>query len=211
MSGFLDTKLYSPKLPLLLRNPELNDAKAFAAILSNPANTEFDPMCSPDPIPESKALEIITAMRTSAAESIPSRVNLVIVLLPSTGADEAGQLIGLSGFGGIDEIKGKRWADAGAMINPEFRGRGYAIESMRLSIEFALEKLSVEGISCEMLQMNLSMINLVEKRFGWVGKKSEGKYGKEIRYEIGRDEWERTKERLDRRDIGSGDGDAVKA
>lgn len=82
------------------------------------------------------------------------------------------------------------------MINPEHRGKGYAIESMRLSIEFALAELSVEGISCEMLDGNTEMLGLVEKKFGWVGVKSKKRFGVEVRFEVTREEWVKTKERM---------------
>jgi len=84
----------------------------------------------------------------------------------------------------------------GAMINPEYRGKGYAVESMRLSIEFALEELSVEGISCEMLNVNAEMLGLVEKKFGWVGVRRTKSFGTEVRFEVRREEWVKTKERL---------------
>ena len=121
----------------------------------------------------------------------------MIVLLPSPGAKEELEVIGLSGFGGIDEIEGKRWADAGSMINPEFRGKGYAVESMRMSIEFAFGQLKIHGVSCQMLEKNVAIVGLVERRFGWVGKRSEGKYGRGVRYEVGREEWEQTKEKME--------------
>jgi RimJ/RimL family protein N-acetyltransferase len=196
MSGFSETKLYSPALPILLRPPQSTDAQALSTILSNPANTKHDPMCSSEPTTPSQAESLISKMRLSASATLPTRVNLVIALLPSPNSTQELEVIGLSGFGGIDVIEGKRWADVGAMINPEHRGKGYAIESMRLSIEFALAELSVEGISCEMLDGNTEMLGLVEKKFGWVGVKSKKRFGVEVRFEVTREEWVKTKERM---------------
>jgi RimJ/RimL family protein N-acetyltransferase len=196
MSGFLETNLYSPTLPILLRPPQSTDAQALSTILSNPANTKHDPMCSSDPTTPTQAESLISKMRLSASATLPTRVNLVVVLLPSPNAAQELEVIGLSGFGGIGVIEGKRWADVGAMINSEHRGKGYAIESMRLSIEFALAELSVEGISCEMLDVNTEMLGLVEKNFGWVGVKNTKRFGIEVRFEITREEWAKTKERM---------------
>jgi RimJ/RimL family protein N-acetyltransferase len=76
----------------------------------------------------------------------------MIVLLPSISSppEEEGTVIGLSGFGGIDEIEKdgvkKRFADVGAMLDPEYRGNGYAVEAFRLSIEFALSELGLMGL-----------------------------------------------------------------
>lgn len=81
------------------------------------------------------------------------------------------------------------------MINPEYRGKGYAVESMRMSVEFALEELGVEGISCQVLEGNGEMLGLVERKFGWVGVRKEGRWGREVRFEVRRGKWDETKER----------------
>ena len=200
MAGFLNTVLRSSTHSILLRNPEPKDASALAAILSNPANIEDDPMCSDDGLTISQASSMIEGDRISAAQPIPTRINLVVVILPFIGSEEESEVIGLSGFGGINEIEKegviRRFADVGAMINPKYRGKGLAVESMRLSIEFAFEKMKVDGISCQMLEKNAAIVGLVEKKFGWRGFRHVGKFGKEVRFEIDDREWEETKKRL---------------
>lgn len=104
-------------------------------------------------------------------------------------------MIGLSGFGGIDDADGERFADIGAMVNEEYRGKGYAVESMRLSIEFAFRELKVEAVSCQMLEKNAAIVGLAEKKFGWTAERKEGKYGLEIKFVVRREEWEDTKKR----------------
>jgi len=196
MPGFLNTILRSPTHPILLRNPETRDAPAYSRILSNPANNEFDPTANP--ISASQCETVIERMRVSASEPVPTRVNFVIVQLPSIGSEEEGEVIGLSGFGGIDEVErdGRklRFADAGAMLDPEFRGKGYAFESMRLSIDFALKVLKVDGITCQTDEKNVAMVALAEKKFGWKGVRKQGKDGEwSVKYEISPGGWEEWK------------------
>jgi hypothetical protein len=44
-----------------------------------------------------------------------------------------------------------------------------------------------------MLERNVPMVGLVEKKFGWKRVRSEGKEGVEVRYEISLEEWEEWK------------------
>lgn len=134
-------------------------------------------------------------MRESAIAPVPTRVNLVIVLLPRSNSTEEREVIGLSGFGDIDEVDGERYADVGVIVNEEYRGNGYAVESMRLSIEFAFRELKVDGVSCQTLEKNVAMVGLIEKRFGWKGVRREGKYGVEVKFVVKREGWEATKKR----------------
>jgi len=197
MAGFLDTKLYSPTLPILLRNPEPRDASALSKLLSDPRNTEHDVASSMTP---EQALNTITKFRESASAAIPTRVNLMVVLLASINSVEEVEVFGISGFGGIRdferEVKGEkkkvRFADVGVMLNEEWRGKGYAAEAVRLSVKFAFEKLKTGGVSCEMKEVNEAMVGLVEKKFGWRRVKSdEG----EVRFEVMPEEWRDWEER----------------
>ncbi|KAF4627573.1 hypothetical protein G7Y89_g10581 [Cudoniella acicularis] len=163
MSNFLNTQLYSPTHPILLRNPQEKDAAALAEILSRPSNTVHDLTCSPSGLSTPQALITIQKMRESASEPLPSRLNLVIVLLSSPlQTSEEGKVIGLSGFGGIDVVDGERIADVGVMLNEEYRGRGFAVESMRLSIAFvfACVDLKIKDVSCQMLEKNVAIVSL---------------------------------------------------
>ncbi|KAH8802645.1 acetyltransferase [Xylogone sp. PMI_703] len=188
MPGFVDTVLPSTKYPIYLRCPQVSDAATYAQILSNPQNIRHDPSDNGEPMKVENAEKTITAMRKSASEEVPTRVNFVIVY---TGGEEGKEeeVIGLSGFGGIDLIDGKRYADVGVMINPEYRGRGYALECLRLCIDFAFEKLATEGVSCQTRVVNTEMVGVLEK-FGWKGGvRRESEKGAEFRYEMSPEEW----------------------
>ncbi|KAF4845746.1 hypothetical protein CGCSCA4_v006196 [Colletotrichum siamense] len=210
-ASHLPTLLRSTTHPLLLRTLIPSDAAAISAVLSNPENTKFDPHASA--ISPDVAAKVIDRMRESAAvpsvldpvtgkvASGPGRVNLAIVHIPNAGDDE-GVVIGLGGFGGINESTSddgskRRVADVGAMLNPEYRGKGFATEAIRLAVEFAFRGvaeggLQVDAVSATMSERNLPMVGLVEKKLGWVGVRrageKEGDDG-EIYFEVTKDTW----------------------
>ncbi|KAH0431373.1 acetyltransferase [Colletotrichum camelliae] len=215
-ASHLPTLLRSATHPILLRTLIPSDAAAISAVLSNPENTEFDPHASA--ISPEVAAKVIDRMRESAAvpsvldpasgkvASGPGRVNLAIVHVPGADAGDAdGVVIGLGGFGGINESTtseegggGKRRvADVGAMLNPEYRGKGFAAEAIRLAVEFAFRGveeggLQVDAVSATMSERNLPMVGLVEKKLGWVGVRKPGeKEGDdgEIYFEVTKDTW----------------------
>ena len=224
MTGFLHTKLFSPTLPILIRNPEPTDAAALSRILSNPANIGLDK--SANALSVSDAEVAISRMRESAAEAVPTRVNFVVELLSGTTAPKSGEekdgeeegdengngngngnVIGLSGFGGIDvdPADGKRFADVGAMIDPEYRGRGFALEAVRLSIDFAFGVLKVDGVTAHTLEANVAMVGLLDRKLGWKAEKKEEMAGAdagagvvevECVYRMSESEWRLMRERL---------------
>ena len=154
-----------------------------------------------NPISPERCVSVMNAMRNSAAAEVPTRVNLMIVLLPSITSppEKEGIVIGLGGFGGIDEIERdgvvRRYADIGAMLDPEWRGKRYAVEAFRMSIDFAFRELKVDGVSCQMREVNVAMVGLVERKFGWKGMRREDKEGVEVRFEVSPEEWEEWKKR----------------
>ncbi|RDW61609.1 hypothetical protein BP5796_11501 [Coleophoma crateriformis] len=198
MAGFLNTTLYSPTHPLLLRNPQPEDAAALSQILSEPRNIEFDPHASSSGLSPAVCSSVITRMRASAADAVPTRVNLLVVLLPAVGCKDAGvgEVIGISGFGGIDVVDGKRFGDVGAMLNPEYRGKRFAVECLRLSMEFAFRDLGVDGVSAGCLVRNTPMITLFESKLGWFGERSEGEFGESWKGILSPEEWIEMKKRM---------------
>ncbi|KAK1728970.1 acetyltransferase [Colletotrichum acutatum] len=200
----LPTTLRSPTHPILLRTLEESDFAAVSAVLSDPENTKYDPHASA--ISPEVAKIVIARMRESAAVpsvvdeasgkvvSGPGRVNLVVVYVggdddnkQSSGEkeqDEEGTIIGFGGYGGINEHEEDgqkvRVGDVGVMINPEFRGRGFAAEAVRSAVEWGFRKvaeggLQLERVSATMSERNVPMRGLVEKRFGWTGVVKPGK------------------------------------
>lgn len=223
MPGFLDTVLRSEKHPIYLRNPQVSDATAYARIFSNPENIKDEVSTSEETMSVEDAERLITAMRKSAAEDVPTRVNFVVMYTGPLHSSEDGPggkqngngdhynddekegeergegiIIGVSGFGGIDLIDGKRHADVGALIEPEYRRRGYALECFRLSIDFAFDKLKTEAVSCQTLAKNTAMVGLVTQKLGWTetARTVTASHGEEVRFEMSPEQWTEMKKRV---------------
>ncbi|KAF7535518.1 hypothetical protein G7054_g5292 [Neopestalotiopsis clavispora] len=232
----LPTHLASPTHPILLRTLEPEDNAAFAAILSDPRNTDMEQAehRKAEPMELATATAAIARMRDSAAQptvvedggsstgkrgqvlSGPGRVNLAIVYLggPEDTAEgqelrrRGGLMIGLGGYGGINEqevdgsgsgsapkrIK-RRLGDVGAMINPEYRGRGFATEAVRLAMEWGFRAaadggLQFDAITATTLARNAAMVKVLD-RFGWQGRPQTASNGdEELEYEISWEQWE---------------------
>ncbi|KAM3522905.1 hypothetical protein MY4038_008405 [Beauveria bassiana] len=224
----LDTRLPSPTLPIVLRTIQPSDAARLAALLSDPGNAS-DPNAAP--LSATTASELIVRQRLSASVptvvdtargaggaviiSGPSRVNMVIELLPDTASSSSSSssspplVIGLGGYGAIKELvrdgKTIRAGDVGAMIDPEYRGKGYATEAMRLAIDWAFAEatgggggLQLDLVTVTTLEDNVAMVKLAEDRLGLKGRGTrracgeEGAEGKtEVYYELTKEDRQR--------------------
>ncbi|KAK2000131.1 acetyltransferase [Colletotrichum falcatum] len=209
-ASHLPTVLRSPTHPILLRTLEARDAAVLSAVLSDPENTKHDPHASA--VSPEVAAAVIGRMRESAAAptvldeatgrvvSGPGRVNLLIVYTEGGGAGDEGVGIGLAGFGGINEHEGEgggkvRVGDVGAMVNPAYRGRGFATEAIRLAVEWGFTRVEDGGpqfdrITATMLEANAPMVGLMERKFGWERVATPGKEG-EVTFEAGPEDWKK--------------------
>lgn len=222
-ASHLHTRLESPTLPILLRTTEARDAPRFSAVLSDPSSAS-DPNAKPLDIPT--AQNAITKQRESAAvptvlnadgsvASGPGRVNMVVVLKGETAADGAGAdglVIGLGGYGAIKDWvrdgKNIRAGDVGALIEPAYRGRGYATEAFRLAIDWAFTPVSEGGpqldlVTITTLDDNAAMVKLADEKLGLKslgqrrGSPEEGGEGKfEMYYELTKMDWEEVSAQL---------------
>ncbi|TKW51463.1 hypothetical protein CTA1_13161 [Colletotrichum tanaceti] len=247
-ASHLPTLLRSPTHPILLRTLEPRDAAALSAVLSDPENTKYDPYASAispeaaraaiDRMRESAAVPTLLDDATGRVASGPGRVNLVIVYVDgveNTLGVEGGEgvVVGLGGFGGINEHeeeaeaeeekdeegegegkgKGKRVkvkvrvrvraGDVGAMLNPGFRGRGFATEAIRLAVDWAFTRVEDGGpqfdrVTATMVEANKAMVGLVEKKFGWKRvaraggeEEAEEEGGGEVFFEVGPGDWKK--------------------
>ncbi|KAK5998595.1 hypothetical protein PT974_00976 [Cladobotryum mycophilum] len=203
-ASHLNTLIQSPALPLSLRTIQPPDAPFFSAILAQDPNER--------PIDLPLAGDIIARQRESANQptvcgpdgqvvSGPSRVNMVLVL--KVDNEPEGLPIGLGGFGAIKdwERDGKkiRAGDVGVLIDPKYRGKGYAVEAMKMAINWAFSPVNAGGpqldlITITTLEENTAMLNLVKK----LGIKGEGitrpvehEEGKqEVYYEVKPEDWQ---------------------
>jgi RimJ/RimL family protein N-acetyltransferase len=145
--------------PITLRTLQLEDIRALTQLLSNPANVEDDLSISNQTPYQIKEMIGTWLIRTSPLE----RLNFIILA--------SGIPIGISGLGWIgpairdDENSGRAGA-VGVMLNPEARGKGYAYEAMRISIDFGLRELGLIEVRIGTQSRNMAMKGLMEKKFG---------------------------------------------
>ena len=90
------------------------------------------------------------------------------VVVKSEGNSGAPKMIGTCGFTSID-LK-NRSAEIGYVINPVFRGRGYAPEAARAVLDFAFEKLSLKRVEARYVIGNSASRSVMDK----LGMKFEG-------------------------------------
>ena len=164
----------SETLPLELRTVTSNDASALLRIFSDKENIKHDPSAAGlNTLP---AIERVIALWTNLTVPL-TRLNL--------------EVVGLSGMGHIHaQDDGKRIGDAGVMINPDARGKGYACDSLRITIDYALRVLKLDEVTVQMREANVEMRGLMNKKFGatqTVSKSPEG--GNEYSYRFRREEW----------------------
>ncbi|MCJ1387223.1 hypothetical protein MMC18_000063 [Xylographa bjoerkii] len=171
----------SNKLPLVLRSPILDDAAALLKIFSDPGNLEHDESAGGLDTPEAIQKTIIEWV---AFTSPLTHMSLVV--------EAEGKAIGAGGFGWIGAMKDGsdgRVGDAGIMLNPEARGKGYAYEAMRMTIDHALRVLQLKEVTISMTKANSAMRGLMDKKFDFSPIEFQGDHGMELQYSIKKDEW----------------------
>lgn len=187
MPGQLNIELKSETLPILLRVPGPSDAQALLDILNNPSNTEFDPHAGDGNLQLTDIEGIITRMRSSAALETPDRVNLVVV---DTSLDD--QVVGLGGFGHISTNGDERIGDAGIMLQPEVRGKGYGVEALKLTLNYAFDELKLDAVTLTMLKKNVAMWTLIDTKLKLQGTERESEFGTEKSYIVQSNDWRNT-------------------
>lgn len=172
--------IQSETLPLELRTVAPKDASALLRIFSDEENIKHDPSAARlNTLP---AIERVIASWTHLTDPL-TRLNLVVVV--------EGNVVGLSGMGHIHtQDDGKSIGDAGVMINPDARGKGYGYESLRIAIDYALRELELDEVTVQMREANFEMRGLMDRKFRTTPAISENlEFGNEYSYRFRREEW----------------------
>jgi hypothetical protein len=212
--GFLGTRIYSDKYPLLLRIPEESDAGIVNEITSDSniyeANTWLARRAS---ISESDALTKLIKMRKYAEYFPPPRVEFVVVLLSAVGSQEEGKVIGLTGVRDFQERPGGHIAEVFSSILTTYNNKPeYFIECLKLSIDFALTAdfgIKVSKIALFIPEKHTDALELLKDYFGWKRGAVDGQ-GRLRRYEADRPAWETAKHALGKKGKGGGLGGKLK-
>lgn len=123
---------------------------------------------------------------------------------------EGEKIIGLGGFGAIKdwEREGRkiRAGDAGVVIDEKYRGKGYAVEAMKLAIDWAFTPVADGGPQLDIVTVtttatNKAMLALTDDKLGLRGKgvlrdHEFGDPAGEMYYELTAEEWKALKEKL---------------
>lgn len=172
--------IHSQNLLLELRTALPSDAQALLRVFSDEENTKYDESAAG--LDNLSAIEKLLSTWTNLTDPL-TRLNFVVV------ADE--NVVGLSGMGYIySRDDGKRVGDAGVMINPDARRKGYAKEALRITIDYALRTLRLDEVTVEMKEANTAMRALMDQTFSAApSKRKDLKFGNEYSYAFYRDEW----------------------
>lgn len=171
----------SNTLPLELRSPTPSDLPALLEILYDTRNTKDDR--SMDGMDKQTIKEAIEKWIVFSTSDPVDRVTYVILI---DGAVE-----GIGGLGYIGTGNGRRIGAAGIMLNTDARGKGYAYEALRMTIDHALRVLALDEVHIATTEANLAMRGLMDKKFGRVSTVYRGsfKYGNEYLWKITAGDW----------------------
>ncbi|CAG8972218.1 hypothetical protein HYALB_00010997 [Hymenoscyphus albidus] len=170
----------SLKKPLKLRKVASDDAEALLKHSSDQRNVQYDGSVIGLDNPE--AISSLLAQWSTFTEPL-ARFNAVVV------TDNK-----ISGTGGIGWIgtnsEGVRVGAAGIMLNSEERGKGYAYEALKITIDFGLRELALDEIHLATWDANIPMRGLMDKKFGFMGRRIEkDRFGNEWEWRIRKTEW----------------------
>ncbi|KAJ5159628.1 uncharacterized protein N7482_006632 [Penicillium canariense] len=182
-------QLQSKSIPeLTLRVPTDIDIATVIDILENKANSEFDKSISDATAEE---LQLI-AQRWTIVNKPLTHVNFLL--------RHKEQPLGIAGLGWIGPAnsndashQAERAGAAGVMLQPLWRGKGYAYEALRVVFEYGIRELGLVEIHVGSHSGNLPMKSLMEKKFGLQPEvKAEelvDQFGNDLLWIVKREEW----------------------
>jgi RimJ/RimL family protein N-acetyltransferase len=179
--GVPDICIRSLKIPqLYLRLPCPEDAPALLGLFTDRLNVQYDKSCSGLDTPEAIA-SLITQWRDIAPPL--ERTNVVVVL--------DGVVIGTGGLGWIGQRSsdGKWIGDAGMMITPAQRGKGYAYEALRMILDHGYRVLIMDEIHVSCVDKNDAFKSLMNVKFGFLAAPCQDKFGNNWIWRITRETW----------------------
>ncbi|KAH8178176.1 acetyltransferase (GNAT) domain-containing protein [Sarocladium implicatum] len=208
----MNTVLTSPSHPIRLQNLHARDAAGFAHILAVDANDGKPPRdlerarAGIEKLNTSASAPSILSTPTGARLSGPKNVNLFVVV-PRDGESQSEgeadyEVIGLGGFGAIKTFHrdGKEVSagDAGIVLDPKYRGKGYAVEAMKLTVDWAFRSLKEGGLQLDLVTIttrsdNDAMIRLTNEKLGLKGRGvlRDGEFSdKEWYWEVNAEDWQ---------------------
>jgi len=189
-----ETDLFSPTNPgvslkstrfpqLEVRTPKPADAPELLQCFLEPENTKFDKSCEGLDSLDS----INNIIKTWSTYPLPpeplTAVNNVVVI--------NGHVRGISGLGEMTiKPDGTKLGDAGIMISPSERGKGFAVETLRMVYDHAFRVLGMDRVDVSSVKENMPMQGLMEGKFGL--KRTfivDKRFGNDYQWEMTKEEW----------------------
>jgi len=99
------------------------------------------------------------------------------------------------GFGWIglakkDDESSERAGAAGIMLDPDARGKGYAYEALKMSIDYGLRELGLVEVRIGTPSSNAAMRGLMEKKFHMPAEVVEpDRFGNDLVWRIWKEDW----------------------
>ena len=169
---------------LTLRTPKVEDAAAHVYLFTNPENLEHEVNSSRGPT----ITQYETRIKKMQEDTDSGKSAFMVIELPSLAGNDRlqqyGSIIGSGGFNEIVVKDGLKRGDTGALIDSSEWGKGYGTEALRMTIDYGFANMNLDVIQLETLAENAAMRAVLERKFGLTGMEKNGKFGKELLYEI---------------------------
>lgn len=187
--------LRSVSKPLTLRVPQNNDLQGLVAVLANPENTKDDLS-----VASLSAQERESVCRRWLSLNKPLDYMNFIVLDTSDNREEAVGICGLGWIGpadkspvgdDVDIIEPGRVGDAGVVVNPDARRKGYGAEALRMAIDYALKELDLVEVRVGTPSSNIAMRRLMEVKYQMEPevKQEKDRFGNDLLWRINKQTW----------------------
>lgn len=185
-----DTDIYSPTdphftitsktLPLQLRSLASDDRPALLKHYSDIRNVEHDRSVAGLATPA--AIDALITQWTTFTQPL-DRLNAIITI--------GGDFIGTGGIGWIgSKPDGRKIGDAGVMLDTEARGKGYAYEALRITIDYGFTVLALDEVHLATKSINAAMRGLMEKKLRFEGVRTrEDRFGNDWLWKIEKKQW----------------------
>jgi RimJ/RimL family protein N-acetyltransferase len=174
-------RMVSKRMPSLeLRSPKSSDAEALLRILTDQRNVQFD--SSVDGLGDPAAIDGMIKQWNTFTRPL-NRANVVIVI--------NGKTVGIGGFGWIGKKQdGTMIGAAGIMLDSEFRGQGYGLETLRITIDHGFQVLGLDQVQVACRDANAAMKALMNSKLGFPASATEGdRFGNDWIWKITPEEW----------------------
>lgn len=139
---------------LTLYTPQLEDAQHHVGLFSDPKNYEFEPNKPANP---TVALYETRIEKWQKATEAGESAYLVIK------ENEEGRRVGICGFNAIFVRDGLKYADAGVMVAAEETRKGYAMEAVRIMLEYGFKEAGLDRVQFETMTVNKAFRGLMGK------------------------------------------------